>query len=156
MISALSTTINILNLSLTFRKYNSVTRMLGILLANKNSNRVISGDGMWQVVASGYTIGGGEFQQVDIEVFPDTGTWLVFLDEDIVDDYYSEVPGATYETDDAGYVFPCTTVLPSLAIRFGAYDAVIPGPYLNACPAIEDDCKWSTVSLSNDSLADLW
>jgi aspergillopepsin I len=129
--------------------------MLGILLANKNSNRVTSGNGAWQIVASGYTIGDGEFQELDIDVFPDTGTWLVFLDDDIVDDYYSEVPGATYETDDAGYVFPCSTVLPSLTFTFGVYDAVIPGPYLNASTALEDGCKWSTVSLLNDSLADL-
>jgi len=130
--------------------------MLGILLANKNSNRVTDGDSMWQIVASGYTIGGGAFQDLEIDVFPDTGTWLVLLDEDIVDDYYSEVNGATYATADAGYVFLCSTILPSLTITFGDYDAVIPGPYLNATTAIEDDCKWSTVSLSNDSLADLW
>jgi aspergillopepsin I len=111
---------------------------------------------MWQIVASGYTIGGGEFQDLEIDVFPDTGTWLVLLDEDIVDDYYSEVDGATYEMADAGYVFPCSTILPSLTITFGDYDAVIPGLYLNATTAIENDCKWSTVSLSNDSLADLW
>jgi aspergillopepsin I len=130
--------------------------MLGILLANKNSNRVTNGNGMWQIVASGYTVGDGGFQNLDIAVFPDTATWLVFLDDDIVDDYYSEVPGATYETDDAGYVFPCSTILPSLTFTFGDYNAVIPGPYLNACTALEDGCKWSTVSLSNDSLADLW
>ena len=73
-------------------------------------------------------------------------TWLVFLDADIVDDYYAEVPGAIYEEDDAGYVFPCSTILPSLTFTFGDYNAVIPGPYLNACTAIENDCEWSTVS----------
>jgi aspergillopepsin I len=123
--------------------------VLRILLAkNPPPNRVANGNGEWQIVASGYTIGGGEFQDLEIAVIPDTGTWLVFLDEDIVDDYYSEVPDATYETDDAGYVFPCSTVLPSLTFTFGNYDAVIPGPYLNASTAIEDGCKWSTVSLS--------
>jgi aspergillopepsin I len=130
--------------------------MRGILLANKNSNRVTDGNSMWQIVASGYTVGDGEFQDSEIAVFPDTGTWLVFLDEDIVDAYYSEVPEATYEADDAGYVFPCSTVLPSLTFTFEGYDAVIPGPYLNACTAIEDGCQWSTVSLSNDRLANLW
>lgn len=120
--------------------------MLRILLANKNSNRVTNGNDMWQIVASGYTVGGGQFQASQIAAFPDTGTWLVFLDNDIVNAYYSEVPGATYETDDAGYVFPCNTALPSLTFTFEGYEAVIPGPYLNASTALEDGCKWSTVS----------
>jgi hypothetical protein len=45
--------------------------------------------------------------------------------------------------------------LPSLTLRLGTYDAVIPGTYLNANPA-GGTCKWSTVSLSNDRLADLF
>jgi aspergillopepsin I len=130
--------------------------MLGILLANQNSNRVTNGDGMWQIIASGYIIGGGQFQDVDITAVADTGTWLLFLDDDIVTDYYSEVPEAAYVQDDAGYTFPCSATLPSLTFTFGDYDAVLPGPYLNACTALEDGCKWSTVSLSNDNLADLW
>ena len=147
-----------MEISLTFRKYNSVTRMLGILLANKNSNRVDNSTGLWKIVSSGYAVGNGPFQSIDFVAIADTGSFPLLLDDDIVNAYYAAVTGAFESAADGGFIFPCTATLPDLTLGIGEHDAVIPGPYMNAFPTadLQQDCKWSTVSLSNDNLADLW
>jgi len=147
-----------MEISLTFRKCNSATRMLGILLANKNSNRVDNSAGLWQIVGSGYAVGNGPFQYIDFVAIADTGSFPLLLDNDIVNAYYAAVTGAFYSAADGGFIFPCTAVLPDLTLIIGEYDAVIPGPYMNAYPTgnVQQGCRWSTVSLSNDNLADLW
>ena len=125
-------------------------------MANKNSNRVNNEEGYWQVIGSGYAVGDGDFQYVDINGIVDSGSYVLYLSADIVEAYYSEVPGADYSGDDKGMIFPCSAMLPDLILGFEDYDAVIPGPYLNLTHASEEDCKWSTVSLSNDNLTNLW
>jgi aspergillopepsin I len=147
-----------MEISLTFRKCNSVTRILRILLANKNSNRVDNSSGLWQIVSSGYAVGNGPFQYIDFVAIADTGSFPLLLDDDIVNAYYAAVTGAFESAADGGFIFPCTAVLPDLTLIIGEYDAVIPGPYMNAFPTgdLQQGCKWSTISLSNDNLADLW
>jgi hypothetical protein len=147
-----------MEISFTFRKCNSATRMLGILLANKNFNRVDNSAGLWKIVSSGYAIGNGPFQYLDFVAIADTGSFPLLLDDDIVNAYYAAVPSAVYSAADGGFIFPCSATLPDLTLIIGEYDAVIPGPYINAYPTadLQQGCKWCTVSLSNDNLADLW
>ena len=145
-----------MEISLTFRKCNSVTRMLGILLANKNSDRVNTRNGLWEIIGSGYAVGDGPFQYIDIDTVVDTGTFILHMDEPIVNAYYAAVPGAYNSPADGGMIFPCSATLPSLTLGIGEYDAVIPGSYLNVSLSNNvQGCKWSTVSLSNDNLTDL-
>ena len=146
---------NTIHLSLTFRKYNSVTRILGILLANKISNRLADDSGMWDFTYNGYTIGNGPFQALSKEATMDTGTSLIFLDESLVSAYWAQVTGATSDPTQNAYIFPCSSVLPPLTLSIGTYNAVIPGIYLNAY-VLGNGSKWSTISLSNDRLADLF
>jgi aspergillopepsin I len=124
-------------------------------LANKNSNRVNNANGFWEFTGAGYAVGSGQLQSTSIDAIADTGTTLLLLDDDIVSAYYAKVSGASYDNSQGGYVFPCTATLPSFTLKIGSYDAVIPGTYMNYAPAT-GTCKWSTVSLSNDRLTDLW
>ena len=135
--------------------YNSVTRILGILLANKISNRLADESGAWDFIYSGYTIGNGPFQALSKQATMDTGTSLIFLDTNLVSAYWAQVTGATLDPIENAYIFPCSSALPPLTLSIGTYNAVIPGTYLNA-HVLENGRKWSTISLSNDRLADLF
>jgi hypothetical protein len=130
-----------MEISLTFRKCNCASRRLGILLANKNSDRVDNIAGLWQIVSSGYAVGNGPFQYIDIVAIVDTGSFPLLLDDDIVNAYYAAVPGAVYSGADGGFIFPCSATLPDLTLIIGEYDAVIPGPYMNAYPTAQQGCK---------------
>ena len=148
---------NTIHLSLTFRKYNSATRILGILLANKISNRVAdpSGTGAWSFIYNGYTIGNGPFQALSKDAIMDTGTAWIYLDDSIVSAYWAQVTGATPDPTQEAYVFPCSSALPPLTLSIGSYNAFIPGTYLNSFE-LGNGSKWSTISLSKDRLADLF
>lgn len=146
---------NTFHLSLTFRKYNSVTRILGILLANKISNRLADQSGAWDFHYAGYTIGNGPFQPLYNQATMDTGTSFIFLDGRLVNAYWAQVTGATADPTLDAYIFPCSSALPPLTLTIGEFNAVIPGSYLNAY-VIGNGSKWSTISLSNDRLADLF
>jgi hypothetical protein len=148
---------NTFHLSLTFRKYNSATRILGILLANKISNRVAdpSGTGAWSFIYNGYTIGNGPFQALSKDAIMDTGTAWIYLDDSIVSAYWAQVTGAYSDPINNGYIFPCLSALPPLTLSIGNYDAVVPGICLSAY-VLGNGGKWSTISLSNDRLADLF
>jgi hypothetical protein len=134
-----------MELSLRFRKYNSATRMPGILLANKNSNSLDTEDGFWGFTYNGFAVGNGQFQALSSDAIMDTGTSLLFLDDLIVSAYYAQVSGATLDPTLNAYTFPCSATLPSLTLTIGSYNAVIPGTYFNAYPT-STGCKWSTIS----------
>jgi aspergillopepsin I len=64
----------------------------------------------------------------------DTGTSLMVLDASLVDDYWSKVPSARYDSNQAGYVFPCSAELPDLELGLQTYIATIPGSFMNYGP----------------------
>lgn len=138
-----------------FSKYNSVTRIFGILLANESSNRLSDWSGAWDFTYSGYTIGNGQFQPLSNVATLDTGTALIYLNSNLVSAYWAQVVGATEDPTEDAWIFPCTSELPSLTLSIGNFNALIPGNYLNTYP-VENGSKWSTISLSSDSLADLF
>ena len=79
----------------------------------------------------------------------DTGTTLMLLSDDTVNNYYSQVDGAQNDQSQGGYVFDCNTKLPDFSITVGGYKATVPGSYINFAPV--DDagtCK----STSNGTL----
>ena len=64
----------------------------------------------------------------------DTGTSIMLLTDDIVVPYYAKVQGAVNST--LGYVFPCSSPLPSFTLRIGTGGYfTVPGKYLNFGPA---------------------
>ena len=64
----------------------------------------------------------------------DTGTTLLYLPQTVVTAYYNQVPGASYNSNQGGYTFPCSTTLPSITLGLGSYRAVVPGSYINYAP----------------------
>ena len=75
----------------------------------------------------------------------DTGTTLMLLSDDTVNNYYSQVDGAQNDQSAGGYVFDCNTELPDFSITVSGYKATVPGKYINFAPA--DDSGASKFSL---------
>ncbi|AEO71025.1 uncharacterized protein THITE_2092533 [Thermothielavioides terrestris NRRL 8126] len=90
--------------------------------------------GYWAFNSSGYAIGSGKFSASAITGIADTGTSLLYLPTAIVTAYYRQVEGATNSRTYGGYVFPCSSSLPSFT--FGVADAriTIPSAYINYAP----------------------
>ena len=66
----------------------------------------------------------------------DTGSSLLLLDDDIVNAYWSQVTGHTFDSTDNGITFPCGTNLPDFQIELGAsYTATIAGSLINYASA---------------------
>ncbi|TQV94076.1 endothiapepsin precursor [Cordyceps javanica] len=61
----------------------------------------------------------------------DTGTTLLLLDDAVVSAYYQQVPGATNDAQQGGWVFDCGAQLPSLSFTVGGGDITIDGSLLN-------------------------
>lgn len=101
---------------------------------------VNSANGFWEITSSGYAIGSSAFVSSSIDAVVDTGTTLLYLPTAVVKAYYAKVSGATYSSNQGGYVFPCSASLPSITLGVGAYRAVTPGSYLNYAPVDTTTC----------------
>jgi aspergillopepsin I len=54
------------------------------------------------------------------------------MGDSAVTNYYNQVPSATYDSKQGGYIFDCSTTLPTLSIAIGDSGyATIPSSYLN-------------------------
>jgi hypothetical protein len=116
-------------------------------------NSVNNANGFWEFTGAGYAVGSGTFKKSSIDAIADTGTTLLLLDDSIVSAYYAKVSGASYDSTQGGYTFPCSATLPSFTLGIGSYKSVIPGTYMNYSPA-SGSCK-SSESLYVDDQADL-
>ncbi|KAK3303950.1 aspartic peptidase domain-containing protein [Chaetomium strumarium] len=91
--------------------------------------------GYWTFTSSGYAVGsGGSFSAQSIVGIADTGTSLVYLPTAIVTAYYRQVAGATNSRNYGGYVFPCSSALPSFTFGVGAARFTIPSSYVSYSP----------------------
>lgn len=59
------------------------------------------------------------------------------LPTDIVDAYYQQVDSAQNSEQYGGYVFPCSTSLPSFTVSIGGYNAVVSGDLINYAPVTD-------------------
>lgn len=85
-------------------------------------------DGFWQFDIPSVFIDSQELKSTTNSppAIADTGTSLLYLDQQIVEQYYSAVQGATdYST--GTIIYPCNSTLPSLGLQLGDYTAVIAG-----------------------------
>ncbi|KAF7165572.1 hypothetical protein CNMCM5623_009757 [Aspergillus felis] len=98
---------------------------------------VDSSQGFWMFTTDGYAVGNGAANGNQISGIADTGTTLLLLDDSVVADYYSQVSGAENNSQYGGYVFPCSTSLPSFTAVIGGYNAVVPGQYINFSPVTD-------------------
>ncbi|KAJ2900974.1 eukaryotic aspartyl protease [Zalerion maritima] len=101
---------------------------------------VDSSDGYWMFTSTGYQVGDDFFTSTSLTGIADTGTTLLLLDDDVVETYWSAMDGASYDSSQAGYVFPCDSTPPEFS--FGIEDATItiPGEYINYAQVDTDNC----------------
>ncbi|KAI0539619.1 eukaryotic aspartyl protease [Xylaria digitata] len=92
--------------------------------------------GFWQFTSAGFKVGNSAATTAaPHEAIADTGTTLMLVPDDIAAAYYAQIPGAVNAAQTAGgYVFPCSTTLPSYTAIIGSYQAVIPGEFINFAP----------------------
>ncbi|KAF3764431.1 microbial aspartic proteinase [Cryphonectria parasitica EP155] len=95
---------------------------------------VDSTQGYWMFSSSGYQIGDATFTSTSIKGIADTGTTLLMLPTAIVEAYYDQVAGASYDSSQGGYTFPCTSSLPDFTLGIAAGTITIPGTYMNYSP----------------------
>ncbi|KAI9043422.1 pepsin-like aspartic protease [Aspergillus affinis] len=98
---------------------------------------VDTSQGFWQFTADGYAVGDGATKNDPITAIADTGTTLILIDDSIVSAYYKQVTGAKNDASAGGYVFPCSTDLPTFTVVIGDYKAVVPGKHINYAPVTE-------------------
>ena len=90
--------------------------------------------GFWEFNAGGFAIGNGETNATTIDAVADTGSSVMYLPEDIVDAYYSQVNGAQYQEEMAGWAFACNAKLPDFSLVIGEHKATVPGSFINFSP----------------------
>lgn len=96
--------------------------------------------GFWEFTGTGYAVGSGSFKSTSIDTIADTGTTLIYVPDAVVTAYYKGVSGASYDSSQGGYTFPCSADLPDLTLGVGSYKAVVPGEYINYAPASGSKC----------------
>lgn len=95
---------------------------------------VDSSSGFWKFESSYYRVGDGKMKEHEhaTSTIADTGTSLMLLEQVVVDEYYAQVHGAQFATSASGYIYPCNTTLPNLAIAVGPQHlATVPGDLLS-------------------------
>lgn len=91
------------------------------------------GSPLWEISVSGYRVGSNDTSYVSRvwNAIADTGTSLLLAPDDIVNAYYSKIPGSKLDNGYGMMVFPCTTTPPDFAFGLGTYRGIIPGSYIN-------------------------
>lgn len=93
-----------------------------------------SDPGYWTFTSSGYAVGSGNFSSSPIEGIADTGTSLIYLPTAIVTAYYRQVQGATNSRNYGGYVYPCSSKLPTFTFGVGEARFTVPAAHMNYAP----------------------
>lgn len=78
--------------------------------------------GLWQFQSTTATIGDQPISRFDNTAVADTGTSLMLLDDDFVDFMYNVIPGAYYDSDVQGFVYPTNLTddqIPTIKIAVG-------------------------------------
>jgi aspergillopepsin I len=83
--------------------------------------------GFWTFGPTGYTVGDGPVVPATINAIADTGTSLWYLPRAVADGYWAKVPGAQYNSLQAGWMFPCGATLPDISMVIAGQKVVVPG-----------------------------
>jgi len=99
--------------------------------------------GFWKFPSTSVTINGKKITQSGNTAIADTGTTLALVSDEVCDALYKAIPGATYDQQNQGYVFPTSTKvedLPEFSVAIGDKEFVIQKEDLAFAPA--DDTHW--------------
>jgi hypothetical protein len=72
--------------------------------------------GFWMFDSSTYSINGQSATQSGNKAVADTGTTLMLCSDTFVDAVYQAIPGATYDSQSQGYIFPANTTADQLPV----------------------------------------
>jgi aspergillopepsin I len=76
--------------------------------------------GFWEFSSNSYSINGKEVQgSTGSPAIADTGTSLMMVDDDVAKAYYSQIYGASMNSEAGGYVYPCDADVPSFGVAIG-------------------------------------
>ncbi|TVY91799.1 Penicillopepsin [Lachnellula willkommii] len=96
---------------------------------------VDSSNGFWEYPSTSYKVNGKTHTASGWTAITDTGTTLLLVGDSAVDNYYDGVSSASYDSDQGGYTFPCSTTLPPISLRIGDTNyATVLGTSLNYSP----------------------
>ncbi|KGQ12868.1 Podosporapepsin [Beauveria bassiana D1-5] len=104
----------------------------------------------WQIKLSGYQLGQDPFQPQEISGIVDTGTTLTMVPKNIIDDYYSKLPGSYFDEKSGNMMFPCELPLPDFVFGIGEnYRGRVPGHYINYARHTDKFCYGGLQSSDN-------
>ncbi|KAJ8114802.1 hypothetical protein ONZ43_g4816 [Nemania bipapillata] len=101
-------------------------------------------DGFWSFSSESASINGELVPTSSNMAIADTGTTLALMSDDVVDALYAQVPGATYDWANQGYVFPINTAvddLPEFEVAVGDKSFLIQKEDLAFAPT-DDRKNW--------------
>ncbi|KAL2062977.1 hypothetical protein VTL71DRAFT_6049 [Oculimacula yallundae] len=106
----------------------------------------------WAISVGTFAVGEKSFGQQTVgDVIVDSGTSLVYLPNDVVDEYYSEIVG--HEVTISGtHTFPCNSTVPDFHFKVeGGNVLTIPGKYVNyvVYDKAKNTCAGGITSLLN-------
>jgi hypothetical protein len=87
-----------------------------------NYVNVDSSQGFWQIPSTSATVAGKTVTRSKNTTIMDTGTTLCLVDDTLVEAVYAAIPGAKYDQNNQGYVFPSSTSadqLPEITLAIG-------------------------------------
>lgn len=113
---------------------------------------VDNSQGFWGFTATGYSVGSAAAVRSSIEGIADTGTTLIYIDAAIARAYYSKVSGAKVDSNQGGYVFPCSATLPNFSITVGGVAQTVPGKFINYAPVASGSSTCFGGIQTNDGL----
>lgn len=94
---------------------------------------VDASNGWWEFPSKVFSIGDGPRREIRRAptAIADTGTSLIMASPEVVDAYYAQVKGSAFANRAGGFIYPCTTELPTLSLSVGNAKVVIPGSFMN-------------------------
>lgn len=102
-----------------------------------------SSQGFWMFPSASTSINGQAISQAGNTAIADTGTTLALMSDQVCEALYKAIPGAKYDDQQQGYVFPLTTKasdLPELKVSVGDTQVTIQPEDLAFAPA--DSVNW--------------
>ncbi|EHK22952.1 uncharacterized protein TRIVIDRAFT_78763 [Trichoderma virens Gv29-8] len=99
--------------------------------------------GFWMFPSTSTSVNGKAISQSGNSAIADTGTTLALVSDEVCEALYNAIPGATYDDQQQGYVFPQSTdvsSLPEFKVSVGDTQFVIQPEDLAFAPA--DDNNW--------------
>ncbi|KAK6846057.1 eukaryotic aspartyl protease [Apiospora arundinis] len=105
--------------------------------------KIDNSQGFWQFPSESVSVNGKSTKQSGNLAIADTGTTLALMSDEVCKALYDQIPGATYDEQNQGYVFPLSTSvddLPEFKVDIGGKEFVIQKEDLAFAPA--DEKNW--------------